>query len=175
MRFSEIASRLTGVSSPVFGVSWTPPEAEVTAARRVLSFLEDRRVLYEPTTMGIPDHCISSVIEIRRFLTSEIGHLEYGDELTKNLRAMRAACRKFLDQIQALGDREIYLPSPIGNMGSYSAWVFCGALGEMRGVFGLHVAMIAVRNGLDVESELATILPTEDGEDDEGEPSRRLP
>lgn len=34
MKFSEIAQRLTGISCPIFGVSWTAPEAEVTVARR---------------------------------------------------------------------------------------------------------------------------------------------
>lgn len=48
MTFSEIASRPTGVSSPIFGISWNPSEAEVTTARRVAAFLEDRGVLYQP-------------------------------------------------------------------------------------------------------------------------------
>ncbi len=48
MTFTEIAHRLTGISSPFFGVSWVPPEADVTIAQRVLVFLEDRRVLFAP-------------------------------------------------------------------------------------------------------------------------------
>ena len=52
MKFQEILSRITGLSVPVFGVSWTPPAAEVTIARRVVTFLEDRRVLYNPTWVG---------------------------------------------------------------------------------------------------------------------------
>jgi len=51
-------------------------------------------------------------------------------------------------------------------MRSYEAWVFCGALGEMRGAFGLHIALIAVRNGLDIEGELASILPADPEGDD---------
>jgi len=52
------------------------------------------------------------------------------------------------------------------HMRSYEAWVFCGALGEMRGAFGLHIALIAVRNGLDIEGELASILPADPEGDD---------
>ena len=48
MRFSEIATRLTGISTPIFGVSWTPAQSDVDAVRRTLVFLEDRRVLYAP-------------------------------------------------------------------------------------------------------------------------------
>lgn len=97
MKFKEIASRLTGFSVPVFGVSWNPPEPEVAVARRVLAFLEDRRVLFNPYHLEVADQCVHSVIEIRRFLTSEIGQLADDSKLSEHLRGIRAACRKFLD------------------------------------------------------------------------------
>jgi hypothetical protein len=169
MKFREVAGRLTGLSSPVFGVSWTPPEAEVTAARRVLAFLEDRRVLYDPTQVEIPEHCVASIHEIRQVLTIELGKMDHGN-LAQDLRALRVACRKFLERIQQLEQFDQHgLSRPIGNvgpyissMGSLPAWVFCDALGELRGVFGVHIAQIAARNGLDVEDQLATILPGKD-------------
>jgi len=99
MKFSEIANRLTGISTPFGGASWQPAEMEVGAARRVIAFLEDRRVLYEPEQMEVPDHCVHSVIEIRHRLSEELGKLEGGSELAASLRAMRAACRKFLERV----------------------------------------------------------------------------
>jgi len=48
MKFSEIANRLTGISTPLGGVSWQSSDLEVSAARRVIAFLENRRVLYAP-------------------------------------------------------------------------------------------------------------------------------
>ncbi|MGC4108718.1 MAG: hypothetical protein QM753_20535 [Thermomicrobiales bacterium] len=166
MRFTEIATRLSGVSSPVFGVSWNPPEAEVTAAKRIIAYLEDRRVLYAPTSMEYPSHCVESVLDVRRFLTEELGKLDPHNPLAQNLQGMCAACRKFLNQIQTLsrGDDERYdrfMSAIIQHMGSYEAWVFISALGELRTTVGLHIALIAVRNGLDIEDDLATILPGE--------------
>lgn len=38
-------------------------------------------------------------MDIRRFLTSELGKLDSKVEFAASLRAMRAACRKFLDQV----------------------------------------------------------------------------
>jgi Family of unknown function (DUF6650) len=60
MRFKEILSRLTGISVPVFGVSWNPPEADRAVVKRVVAFLEDRRVLYAPSEMEVPEHCVHS-------------------------------------------------------------------------------------------------------------------
>jgi hypothetical protein len=42
-------------------------------ARRVISYLEDRRVLYNPTELEVPQHCIQSVLDIRHFLSHELG------------------------------------------------------------------------------------------------------
>lgn len=170
VKFKQVLSRLTGISTPVFGVSWDPSEPAVAAARRLLTYLEDRRVLYVPSELEVPHHCVSSVLEIRRFLTDLLGAEDYGAEFTDAVRAMRAACRKFLrvaDELEGthgwFGDRF--------NPGHFATWRFDIALGEMRGVFGIHVAQIVAKYGLDIEDELATILPGEDG-DDQGRPRR---
>ncbi len=120
--------------------------------------------------MEQPSHCIDSVLEIRRFLTNELAKLDPNEPLAQNLQAMRAACRKFLDQLERFQafDQVRYRRFSSGyiqNMGTYEVWVFCSALGDLRTSVGLHVALIAVRNGLDVEEDLASILP---GEFDDG-------
>jgi hypothetical protein len=162
VRFREILSRLTGISTPVFGVSWTPPEAEVARARRVLTFLEDRRVLYVDSEMELPDHCVQSVLRIREFLTSELGSMDsIDDEFAGVLRAMRAACHKFLRTTQSLPDIVRYGASP----GHWANWAFNGALGELRGAFGIHIARMAALHGLGVEDGLSAILPVADEED----------
>ena len=169
MKFREIASRLTGISSPVFGVSWSPPLPDVTVARRVVAYLEDRRVLFADESIEIPEHCASSVIEIRRYLTSEIQQLGEG-ELCDDLRAMPAACRKFLEAIDDRGGIVIRYGVQHGH---WASWRFGSALGELRGVFGIHLAKLAVRYGLDVEDGLAQILPASDTEGADPRPRRK--
>lgn len=172
MRFKEVLSRLTGLSTPIFGAQWNPPESEVTIARRVLAYLEDRRVLYNPDSLEVPAHCVDSVIQIRHFLTSEIATLPEKSTLSASLRAMRAACRKFLD---TLHERQPQIVDAAWRPGHWASWHFNAALGELRGVFGIHVAQIAAQHGLDVEKELASILPVEDENDDTGNVPRRRP
>ena len=154
MKFKEVVARLTGLSVPVFGVSWNPPVAKVTFARKVIAFLEDRRVLHNPYHMEDLGHCVSSVVEIRQFLTAELGNLTKPEGLAANLRAMRAACRKFLDGVGVKDDTH----AGSARLGLAHDWVFTSAIGELRGVIGLHVAALAAQHGLDVEGELASIL-----------------
>lgn len=163
MKFREIVSRITGLSVPIFGAQWNPPEAECSVARRVIAFLEDRRVLYVPSEMELPHHCVESVLRIREFLTAELGKLDSETEIAKRLRAMRAACRKFLGTAEAEEGQIIKFGASYGH---YASWVFNGAVGELRGVFGIHIAALAASHGLDVEGELASILPAPATEDE---------
>jgi len=160
MKFSEIAGRLTGISTPLGGVSWQATETETAAARRVISFLEDRRVLYAPDELEVPAHCVHSVLDLRRFLTTELGKVENGTEFAASLRAMRAACRKFLERVGADCDEHTILYA--NHQGHWASWTFYSALGEMRGTFGVHLARIAAQFKLDIEDNLALILPAKD-------------
>jgi len=127
--------------------------------KRVIAFLEDRRVLYAPSEMEVPHHCVMSVQEIRRALTKELGKLDHEKELAQSLRAMRAACRKFLNLVDGTHGEVIRLGASPGH---WASWCFNGALGELRGTFGVQVARIAAEYGLDVEDDLAAILPAKD-------------
>jgi hypothetical protein len=166
VRFSEIASRLTGSSTPIFGVSWKPPQSDVDAVRRTLVFLEDRRVLYAPDEVEVPQHCVESVLRIREFLTGQLGYGGVPDDVADSLRAMRPAARKFLDatDLDRL-DRESGWGGQI--LGS-AGWRFNQALGELRGVFGIHIARLAVAYGLDVDEPLAAALPLDPAADEDG-------
>jgi len=159
MKFREIANRLTGLSTPIFGISWNPPEAEVSIVRRIIAFMEDRRVLYVPSEVEVPDHCVQSVLRIREFLTNELASIEPSSELGQSLMALRSSCRKFLNTVQEEEGKIIRFGA---SQGHYASWIFISAIGEMRGVFGLHLAKLAVAHGLDVEDDLAKIFPAED-------------
>ena len=167
MRLDEIVTRITGLTCPVFGVTWQPPEAHTTVARRVLTYLEDRRVLYAPRDMEVPWQCFESAMQIRAFLTNELQGLSPSD-LTTCLRTMRAACREFVNGFAGPhGASWAHRSHPFGHELS---WEFACALGAFRASIGVQVARLAAMYGLDVEDELASCMPipSPDG-DDEGE------
>jgi len=124
MKFKETFARLTGISVPFFGVQWRPPEADRAVAKRVIALLEDRRVLYAPSEMEVPEHCVHSVIEIRSFLTRELGKLESTSELASNLRVLRAenSWTRFRRMAIALSDLDSRTATePVGSLTAPSA------------------------------------------------------
>lgn len=78
---------------------------------------------------------------------------------------MRAAARKFLDAVDLDQlEREAGWSGQI--LGS-AGWRINQALGEMRGVFGIHIARLAVAYGLDVDEPLASMLPLDPAADED--------
>lgn len=157
-RLKQWAGRLTGFSVPVFGVSWNPPPAERDVAAELLAHLEDRRVLYNPSDAEVAHHCVHSVIEIRHLLSGYLAKVGGTGDLAGHLRAMGAASRRFLDRVGHWHEDDY---RNVARAGHYISWEFLDALGQMRGIFGVHLAMIAARYGLEVHGDLENILPVE--------------
>lgn len=152
IKYKKLAKSLTGFSTPLFGVSWNPPETDREIAGELITFLEDRGVLYNPIDIEDPMYVNQSLFEVRKELTSMLQRIGDNPEISPHLRAMRAACRKHLNEV---GARRI---SPRSRRGLE----FFTALGELRAVFGIHIAQLAVKYGIDLEEELASMLPIED-------------
>ena len=155
MKFPDLLNRLTGISCPVFGVSWNPAETQRSIARKIIIFLEPRRVLYSAYEYESVCPCIKSVTEIKNYLTSELQQINDDSELNSYVRGMRKACNKFLSRC----------PDDDGfrchacHAGNIDNWIFTAAIGELRGTFGVMIGQIAKAYGLDVEDKLAQIIP----------------
>ena len=162
MTYKEIASKITGFSCPIFGVSWNPTKLEINTARRIITFLEDRRVLYNPYELEMPRHCQESVIEIRHFLTKQLYDTDRESELGKILRGMRAACRKFLDLTQQSPFRQEIERGMRPHLSMGMTMEFYSGIGELRGTIGILVGKLLVMFGLDCESELLKIIPLDE-------------
>jgi hypothetical protein len=156
-----------GVLSPIFGVQWTPPTVDVTVARKVIAFVEVRRVLFSGHTHEVPGECVASVIDIRDFLTAVIGDGGIGRHLEEPLRLMRGYCMRFLAQVGTSEDRADPDAAVRHLFRDPSRrWAderFSLALKELRAGIGYQVAAIAATFGLDVEDTLAQTLPVVEG------------
>lgn len=156
LKIAEIAKRITGFSTPFGGMSWKAPADERDEVRALLSFLEDRRVLYNPMYLEIESQVSQSVIEIRRRCTEALGKLSNDSAGTAHVRAIRAACRRFLDlpkpQFKNVRHRTRDEFSPD----------FFASLGELRATVGAQIGALAVQYDVEIEQDLASILPIED-------------
>lgn len=147
--FKEIAKRITGVSIPVFGIQWNPPESEREVVRETFIFLEDRRALYNDYAHELDHEVAESMLAIRNELTAALKRLSETSEAVASFKAMRATCREYLDTTRDDGRRW---------NGPFS---FMTQLGRFRAIIGMHVAYLAVKYGIDIDGELARIVPAE--------------
>lgn len=75
LTLSDLSRRLTGFSTPFFGVSWKPPVADRDTVRTFLTFLEDRRVLFNPYDLEVEYQVKESIQQIREKCTTAISAL----------------------------------------------------------------------------------------------------
>jgi hypothetical protein len=147
----ELVTRLIGISTPIGGIGWKPPVDERNKARRLLVYLAGQRALHYPYNKDIGPFIVQSIVETRERLTRDIEAISKDSLLRKILRAMQAACRKFLDENE----------SPSAGYGwPYEAQLL-STLGELRALFGIHIAQIACAYDLEVDACLGDILPPE--------------
>jgi hypothetical protein len=170
--FKKLVGRLTGFSIPIFGVSWNPPEIDRDVAGRIITFLEDRRIIHHDRSLinylgHHTDIPLRSILEIRGYLTKEMQRLARDSALFEILEGMRKACRACLEHFELadLADDATYIP--IGNdLGNALYW---SALIEFKTRMGLLITTMAVQYGIDIPEELVQHLPA----DADDEPSMK--
>lgn len=145
------------------GASWEyVKDQDKITATQVVRLLEDRRVLFGDRHLEDELHCLHSVFEIRRYLTERLTTDDISDDLARALKGMRAACRRFIEAGGPDGThfRQYRQVEPSSK--------FSLALGDFRSRMGFYIAALGLRYEVEVEEDLAAILPpTPTPEDDD--------
>jgi hypothetical protein len=155
--------RLNSVTTPVGGLSWTPPPSERDEVRKLVVLLEDRRALFDPYNVEAVALVEHSVQEIRAELTKALQTIGETSRAGEPLRTMRAACQRYLSRAPAFRDEPYWHRRPRyhGGPGFDEADDdFIMALGELRGVFGTCLGQIASSYEIEVHGQLAALLPS---------------
>lgn len=155
--------RINGLSGPIGGVQWENKPTEAQIVKKLFALLEDRRVLYEPSHAEVPGHCAHSILKLRELLALVGQDLGHEGVLYEQVRALSAACRKFLGRMN-YDDPAVIRDTSMD--GHWRSWQFQDALGQLRGIFGVHIAVMADRFGVEVPDELKPILPEAPFEDE---------
>ena len=168
VKFQSLAPRLAGVSFFGFGASWKAPEPDRVAVRDVLIELEDKRALYSKAVWEEPAHVIASLMKIRDVLTSGLKRVGDKSPARDAFGIMRAACREFLTlrSTHAFENKRSMMNSREFESNIWKQEEFFMGLGKLRQVFGQQIALLGHLYQIDIEAELAEILPPEAGDDD---------
>jgi len=170
------AKRLRGVQTPFGGANWEPFADDFDAARELVSFLEDRRVLYMPIDREYPEHCVQSVLAIREFCTGMLARISDTSALHPPVRLIRGACRQFCDDASAflaaggnlcggLPLRKLYVDPETGQRTVIEEYDnsnvpdFDEALARLRQEVGAQAQAVVRDFDLGTEWQLATIFP----------------
>ena len=146
--YQEVSGRIPGISIPLFGLSWEPSESERNIIHRLFVFLEYCPTLYDPLGLELFEWAAESIWGIRNELTGTLLKLKDNSKAIPHLKAMRAACIKYLDRTQ-------YPEQPNKLLWvNYFTW-----LGELREIFGSQIAQLSAMYGVDLEGDIVAILP----------------
>jgi hypothetical protein len=151
--------RPTGFSLPPgFGVQWEFVGDDKDIARQAIIFLENKRLLFREIHLEDEIDCVRAAIEIRNRLTDLIPSARDGGGVEQCLRAIRAACTQFVNEAGPEARNFLGFSYPEVNR-------FGQALGELRSLVGIQVALLVDRYNLEVEEGLLSIFPPSDDQD----------
>lgn len=153
----SLLSRLGGFSFLGVGMSWKAPEPERVVVRDVITVLEDKRALFSTAAMEESEHVVLSVMKIRDELTNGLKRVGDSSPAKSAFRAMRAACRDFLDLTSVKGRDQRH--GMLMHGGIMQQEEFLIELGKLRATFGQQLATLGYLYGIDIEAGLASILP----------------
>ncbi|MBC3962874.1 DUF6650 family protein [Pseudomonas simiae] len=154
--FQWLRENLNGFSTPVFGLSWQPTKSEREVIRKLLVFLEDRRVLYVDERgasshavahHGRPDWLSESVLQIRREANSALQTLEFSPHIASLLSGIQSACRELLDT-----------PPRVHHRGPQLTPVSITSLSSWQMSIAAAVAGLAMVYELDLEENLSRLV-----------------
>jgi hypothetical protein len=150
-----IARRITGISGPFGGVQWADPgPSDAEIIRCFVLFLEDRRVLYNAHDLEVVSQVVTSVHAIREECTKTLRVLPADVFAVTPLRLIRAGARRFQDDQHE--EFRFFDEHPHARGATPG---FFTALGVFRATVGLQLALLAAYYDIDVEGDLATVLP----------------
>lgn len=163
-RWEQIASRITGVSVPIFGVSWDPPISDRTAAERAITDFESRGLLYAHFQWEMPDKCYADADLLRKELTDQMKGLSRDAPVFRQLDAIRDACRVFREKLRQQGVERINDHAKLQHQQKAE---YLQVLGALRDACGRQIMLLCVQYGIDVAPHLAGTLPPPDVASDE--------
>lgn len=94
--------RLTGISTPIGGISWEKCTSEKERIQYLFFYLESKRILTNPIEFECVDQCTNSVLETKNALVEITKDIDFRESTLSYIRSMIKACNAFLDGVNRL-------------------------------------------------------------------------
>lgn len=166
VELAELQAQVTwdiNTNRPIIGFALAvkPKERDVTKAQDIVTFLQDRRVLYRESEWEHVAYCIESVMKIREELVQLRRNTNSDSPLHKYAENMRNGCIEFLEMTEKLEKSESgYYVYRTDNYR-----IFQAALGRIRRVFARQLLNLSIAYDVDIDEHLASIVPISDNHD----------
>jgi hypothetical protein len=82
----------------------------------LLTFLDGRRVLFDPWTIEEPHYVAASVLEVRARVEDDLANLKPDAKAIASLRAIRTGCLQYLTRVPRPEDAEKHWPHAINDL-----------------------------------------------------------
>ena len=92
---------ITGISTPVGGISWSNNTTAKDRFKYLLLYLESKRILINPAYMELKEECIESVLEIKSQLVETTKDITFSEKDINIVRGLIRACNEYLNVVRA--------------------------------------------------------------------------
>lgn len=123
-------------------------------AQRVLDRLTDRRVLYAPHHRENEQACLSSALDLRQDMGSIIDEAPPRSPVYSAAKEVQKASRRFMSDVEELNFDAQDIATAVATRS-----IFERHLDRFRGSVGHATMNLVAAYGLDVDDELATLIP----------------
>lgn len=137
--------RITGIDTPLGGISCEYTEAEKNSIQEIFFFLESKRLLVNPIEMEVKSWCEQSALEIKNGIVSILANNKFSDDTKNSLRAMIAACNDFLDDVSKVEQTGIIYKN---HNGDWENATFSSSMKKFRTVFRDNISTLSLRYDL---------------------------
>lgn len=136
--------RITGIDTPIGGISWEYTDSEKKGVQQLFDYLETKRLLINPIEMEKKDWCILSAIEIKQKINKINIKFDFKNDTKLITKAMIDACNTFLDDLQNVKNSGIIYKSN----GDWEDIVFSKAMKKFRKQFKDSIVCLSNNFGI---------------------------
>jgi len=153
MTYKDIARHIVGINVPCFGLQWVPPTDQRRLAQKISDAIGARRLFSESLLNEQVQQCHASAQTLRQELKQLLDQCPLDSIIYSETKSMLKHLKLFVSELDSS------FQSNIGLHPVLLSSAFHDSLEKLRAKCGTCIAHLSIAYGIDVEDELAIIIP----------------